>query len=229
MADEDEINTALDAALDALNALKPGERQTIMIDGRKGITIEKMKGPMLPDAIPFKRAALKIEQRLSVSIGGSYTILRGLCASGEVRSVGFEVGPEVGRPLEVGPEVGRVRLRQLVPRTVRPSEWGQVEVDLEDPRVMVSHGDLDHWLDRQGQPAKSPVKPKAVTQRGKGPRISAILQKMYPEGVPEPGLCVRKDLANKLVKADPSLGSLDPKTLKTAIEKYNASIGNDRK
>jgi hypothetical protein len=32
-------------------------------------------------------------------------------------------------------------------------------------------------------------------------------------------------LADKLVKADTSLGSLDPKTLKTAIDKYNASIG----
>jgi hypothetical protein len=222
MDDEDEINTALDAAIDALNALKPGERQTIMIDGGKRITIEKMKGPMLPDAIPFKQAALKIEQRLSVSVGRSSTILRGLCASGEVRSVGFEVGPEVGQ----------AGLRQLVPRTVRPSEWQQVEVDLEDPRVIVSNDDLHHWLDQQGEPAKPPdkpeAKPKAKAKQGKRPRIIALLQQWYPQGVPEPALCVRQTLISRLLKADPTLGpTLDEDTLKTAIDEYNSGIRND--
>jgi len=183
---------------------------------------------MLPDAIPFKQAALKIEQRLSVSVGRSYTILRGLCASGEVRSVGFEVGPEVGRPLKVGPEVGPARLRQLVPRTVRPSEWGQVEVDLEDPRVIVSNDDLHHWLDQQGEPAKPPVKPKARAKQGKRPRIIALLQQWYPQGVPEPALCVRQTLISRLLKADPTLGpTLDEDTLKKAIDEYNGSIRTD--
>ena len=212
-----------------MKSMKPGEKQTIR--GGK-VVIEKMKGSMLPDAIPFKQAALKIEQRLSVSVGRSYTILRGLCASGEVRSVGFEVGPEVGRPLKVGPEVGPARLRQLVPRTVRPSEWGQVEVDLEDPRVIVSNDDLHHWLDQQGEPAKPPdkpeAKPKAKAKQGKRPRIIALLQQWYPQGVPEPALCVRQTLISRLLKADPTLGpTLDEDTLKTAIDEYNSGIRND--
>jgi hypothetical protein len=219
----DEIEKNID---EIMKSMKLGEKQTIMVDGVKSIIIEKKKGSLPIDAIPFHEAALKIEQRLSVSVGRSYTILRGLCASGEVRSVGFEVGPEVG------PEFRTVRLRQLVPRTVRPSEWGQVEVDLEDPRVRVSHGDLDHWLDRQGEPAKPPVKPeakpKAKAKQGKRPRIIALLQQWYPQGVPEPALCVRQTLISRLLKTDPTLGpTLDEETLKKAIDEYNGSIRND--
>ena len=219
----DEIEKNID---EIMKSMKLGEKQTIMVDGVKSIIIEKKKGSLPIDAIPFHEAALKIEQRLSVSVGRSYTILRALCASGEVRSVGFEVGPEVGS------EVRTVRLRQLVPRTVRPSEWGQVEVDLEDPRVIVSNDDLHHWLDQQGEPAKPPVKPeakpKAKAKQGKRPRIIALLRQWYPQGVPEPALCVRQTLISRLLKTDPTLGpTLDEDTLKKAIDEYNGSIRND--
>jgi hypothetical protein len=235
----DDMDDELPDVDEIIKSMEFGEKRVIMRKGKPTLVLDKRKGPRpfsaIGDWFSFSEAIWNIEQRLGVSSGRARVILRGLCVSGEVRS--GRASKEEPPPPPPSTREGGVRFKTLRSVSdIRPSAWRTTEVDFEDPqhaifhgRVMVSHDDLDYWLDQQGEPAKPPVKPKAVTQRGKGPRISAILKKMYPEGVPEPGLCVRKDLADKLVKADPSLGSLDPKTLKTAIEKYNASIGNDRK
>jgi hypothetical protein len=64
---------------------------------------------------------------------------------------------------------------------------------------------------------------KSVTLAGKQPRIIAQLEKMFPDGVPDPALCPRHALKADLLKADKSLAPLDPDTLKRAIDAYNCS------
>jgi hypothetical protein len=70
--------------------------------------------------------------------------------------------------------------------------------------------DLLTWLNSKLNP---PV--------GKQPRIIELLGKLYPEGVP----AHRKRHAVKaeLLKLDADLWPLDLKTLKTAIDRYNAT------
>jgi hypothetical protein len=176
------------------------------------------------DWIPFTAASWKIEQRLSYSAGLADATLRGLCLSGEVRSVRFKY--DDGKELRPG-----VALRQVIETPpIRPSEWRQDEVDFEMdkglPPVRVSEMDLDHWLGRQDAARKSAVKSERKPALGKVPRIIAHLRKMFPDGVPDPANCPRKGLHYKLVQADPLLDPLDLKTLKKAIEEYNGSIGN---
>jgi hypothetical protein len=74
--------------------------------------------------------------------------------------------------------------------------------------------DLMEWLNR----------PRAVGS--KQPRIAKLLAEWFPNGVPEPGLCNRQQLANKLLDADTTLKpSIDMKTLKKTIDKYNRGVG----
>jgi succinate dehydrogenase flavin-adding protein (antitoxin of CptAB toxin-antitoxin module) len=63
---------------------------------------------------------------------------------------------------------------------------------------------------------------------GKQPRIRKVLAKMFPNGVPKPKLCPRDRLRADILKADRTLGSLDYKTLSTAIKDHNSEIGNVR-
>jgi hypothetical protein len=190
--------------------------------GKKPVKIERRQTRLkadIADWIPFTAASWKIEKRLNISAGPADATLRGLCASGEVRSVRARY--------ECLSHVRGVELRQLVETTpVRPSEWRQVEVDFETdkerPRVKVSEADLDHWLGQQGS-EKQPAKPKAA-QRGKA---QGKVPRHYPDGVPDPANCPRKELHFRLVQDDPSLKPLDLATLKKAIDEYNGNIGND--
>jgi hypothetical protein len=69
---------------------------------------------------------------------------------------------------------------------------------------------------------------RPVTQRGKTPRIIELLEKHFPEGVPDPAYCPRKALKADLLKWDPDLDPLDEATLKKAIDSYHATK-RDRK
>ena len=191
------------------------------------ISVTREIGRQVPitDWIPFTAASWKIGQRLSYSAGLADATLRGLCVSGEVRSVRFKY--DDGIQLRSGGPALRKVVETL---PIRPSEWRQDEVDFERDKglapVRVSEMDLDHWLSRQDPVQKSVVKAKQKPALGKVPRIVGHLRKMFPNGVPDPADCPRKDLRYKLVQDDPLLDPLDPKTLKTAIEEYNGSIGN---
>jgi hypothetical protein len=105
------------------------------------------------------------------------------------------------------------------PELIPPSRWRSEDVDLM-PRhlVAVSDNDLSYWLNQQ----KPPPQASAPQERGKVPRIKSLLAKLYPDGVPAPAYCNRKKLAGQLLKDDPSLSPLDPKTLKSAIDELNA-------
>jgi hypothetical protein len=103
-----------------------------------------MTKPVLPgdgkDWIAFKSAARKIEARLNVSAGRGEIELRGLCASGEVRSVRHEwtcVDVDVPSVAWIGVAF------------IQPSEWGASEVDFEG-KIEVSKNDLDRWLSQKG-------------------------------------------------------------------------------
>ena len=106
-------------------------------------------------------------------------------------------------------------------------DYHPADPDLEGPftYIDVSEDDVVYWI--------SLAKPQLVlpptARQGKIPRIKAMLAKLYPDGVPDPALCSRKELQGRLVKGDPTLTS-DPKTLKAAIDEYNAECGSrDRK
>jgi hypothetical protein len=92
--------------------------------------------------------------------------------------------------------------------------WENVPVG--GPRV--SYNDLQREL-----------RPKSLTLTrvvGKWPRVIAQLEKMFPDGVPAPGLCPRNALRADLLLADPSLAPLDEDTLKKAIKTYNIRFPN---
>jgi hypothetical protein len=62
--------------------------------------------------------------------------------------------------------------------------------------------------------------------RGKIPILVKRLAELYPEGVPPPSEAPRKALQTILVQTTPALlNSLDAKTLRNAIVRFNASIG----
>jgi hypothetical protein len=165
----------------------------------------------------FHNAVGEIEA-LGLSRGVAERTLRELCGSGDIRSICHDSDDE--RPK---------------PRIIRPSEWGEVDLKgkvvhqltriegelVAQPvfydLIRVSDMDFRHWLRKQ-QPTTEPKPKKAL---GKRPRIKAHLAKLYPDGVPDPAHCPRKELIRELLKIDPGLKPLDDDTLKTAIEEYN--------
>ena len=82
----------------------------------------------------------------------------------------------------------------------------------------ISSNDLRRWLQDK------------LTRKtgGKQPRIIKLLRRMFPDGVPDREYRPRKMLKAELVKRDPTLHPLDPKTLATAIDAYNRQLGNAR-
>jgi hypothetical protein len=104
-------------------------------------------------------------------------------------------------------------------------------IDLDDPQfpwtyIDVSEDDVVYWIVR----AKPKVSLPPNARQGKIARIKAMLAKLYPDGVPDPDLCFRKELEGRLLEDDPTLKPLDLKTLKAAIDEYNADWANaDRK
>ncbi|WP_166145419.1 hypothetical protein [Methylosinus sp. RM1] len=92
----------------------------------------------------------------------------------------------------------------------------------------VSYSDLQRCLEAQASHNKID-KPKSLTLRrvdGKQPRIIERLEKMFPDGVPAPGLAPRKALKADLLQLDKSLEPLDEATLKSAIDSYNSRFPN---
>lgn len=97
------------------------------------------------------------------------------------------------------------------------------------------------WTDQLDLAAKSTPAPEAkmadvadpvakdVSQSvGKQPRIWEYFKEHHPKGVPDPAHCPRKVLKNTLLDWDPHLAPLDEGTLKKAIDKYNASLHDQR-
>jgi hypothetical protein len=100
---------------------------------------------------------------------------------------------------------------------------GKGKLDFEErwhDTVLVSEADLQHWLKKQ-QPTKQATTEPKKQALGKRPRIKTHLAKLFPDGVPDPAYCNRKELIRELLKIDPGLKPLDDGTLKTAIEEYN--------
>jgi hypothetical protein len=162
--------------------------------------------------------------------------LREQCAIGNIRSIRYSGDPrDHERP---------------IPVLIKPSEWienpyidfqaeyvitGYFADGEEDPDAFpgpytyidVSEDDVVYWIIL----AKPKLSLPPSARQGKVPWIKALLTKLHPSGVPDPALCNRKELQGRLLKDDPSLNPLDPKTLKAAIDEFNAErgIGNDRK
>ena len=82
----------------------------------------------------------------------------------------------------------------------------------------VDHDDLHRWLKNK------------LTRKvgGKQSRIIRLLADMFPDGVPNPADYPRQTLTSELIKRDPGLASLSPKTLQKAIAAYNRQLGNVR-
>jgi hypothetical protein len=147
----------------------------------------------------FERAANELGDKLGISPSAAEAQLRKLCASGEIRALGTDDPDDCDEP----------------PTSIPPSEWP--DDDLPRYEVRVSNIDFYRWLNRQStQP----------TAGGKQSRITRILKEMFPTGVPNRADCPRQPLTAELVKRDPSLKPLDPKTLKTAIDAYNRQQGS---
>jgi hypothetical protein len=182
--------------------------------------------PFGEKTLPFDRAVLELEYRASptLSRGAAQKAVREACASGEVRA--WEAADDM--PMS----------------RIPPADWRTSEPDLAY-EVLVSTEDFEHWLPgvlpetkevsweellkqhAVKPPAPAPTPKRA--ERGKRPRIKALLAKDFPtkdfpKGVPEPAFCPRKELIRKLLKAEPTLAPLDEDTLKKAIDEYNAGL-----
>ncbi|HSR76462.1 MAG TPA: hypothetical protein VLN57_07725 [Xanthobacteraceae bacterium] len=96
----------------------------------------------------------------------------------------------------------------------------------EKPPIFFRQDEFNRWLDRHRFQA-SPR--RASGKQGKQPRIKIYLREKFADGVPDPAHCPRDALRADLLKWDKTLDPLDPKTLKAAIDEYNAEIASDRK
>jgi hypothetical protein len=174
-----------------------------------------------PGWITFYAGAREIGQRLGVNQAEAQAKLRRACADQQIRSM--------KAPYE---DLGQLPFEFWT--RVAPSEWGEREVDDYDGpdadgcpiEVMINETEFRDWLNKQPYKDKqsAPAQKKA---RGKCPRIKALLAKddFFPQRrVPDPAYCERKDLARKLLKADPTLTPLNQGTLKKAIDEYNSGF-----
>jgi hypothetical protein len=90
------------------------------------------------------------------------------------------------------------------------------------------------WTDSEETPTPSPndttsdataeSAEEPLRSLGKQPRIAKYLMEHFPDGVPDPGRCPRKDLRQAILKCNPTLGPLDEATLKKGIDKHNANL-----
>jgi hypothetical protein len=183
----------------------------------------------------FPEAVGEIMAKVGHSRGVAERTLRVLCGFGDIRSIccdeDFDEEPRIIEP-EKWREIGELDLHGVVVNRVKwnlqsrsvakswPSGEGKLDVEqrLHDT-VLVSEADLQHWLKKQ-QSTKQPTTEPKKQALGKRPRIKAHLAKLFPEGVPDPAYCNRKELIRDLLKLDPGLKPLDDGTLKTAIEEY---------
>jgi hypothetical protein len=170
----------------------------------------------------FDQAIRQVEEELGVSQAEADALLCRAVGEGKIGSI--NEGPisrsqKASRPLP--DEVAQRRYDpDAAPTLKMPRPLGRVEVWIHIPEerrwFKVDRTDLRSWLD---EPAQQAV--------GKRPRIKSHLAKLYPDGVPDPAFCPRKELRAELLKTDPRLTPLDEATLKTAIDEYNRSIRTD--
>jgi hypothetical protein len=130
---------------------------------------------------------------------------------------------------------------QLAAETVERElglSWGAAQKALLDACKQNEMRSQDRIWDGDGNPARGPSVLDVDFQRwlttkqtkqtgGKVARVKVYLAEMYPEAVPDPKLCPRKDLQRRLIEKDKSLAPLDEATLKTAIDEYNASSARE--
>ena len=201
----------------------------------------------------FHTAANVIAERLGVSGGVAEKMLRELCASGDIRSKqavntddrGWR--DEILKPSEWSKDQMDIEWlrRDDVLSEVRPvdpddPEYGVVAI-VEDGGpigVLLNGDDFRYWLNKQSvlevncsfTISRTAAKPK----RGKVPLIIDHLKQMFPaekfpDGVPDPAQCPRKTLRANLLAKEKRLDPLNEATLKSAIDEYNLTIGNDPK
>jgi hypothetical protein len=130
-----------------------------------------------------------IKSRLGISRGVAERTLRELCASGDVRSIKYQVtDPDI----EDEPEI------------IKPSEWVKDQVDLtvgDWVWVFVSGDDVEYWVNKPGQaPLKlkqtleewladvplraGTVVPMVRTSRKQG-LVRQAIKHLWPDGIPE--------------------------------------------
>jgi hypothetical protein len=167
--------------------------------------------------LDFRNATEVIRSRLGVSTGLAQRTLRELCATGDVRALNSASADALN-------SASARDVQPSEPYIIKPSKWRDNEPDLDvdgwEYCVLVSDEDLSYWLDKKQPNQGKEQKPKLLI--GKVPRVIAGLVKLYPQGVPDPAHCPRKELQGQILKIDPGLRSLDPGTLKAAIDRHNA-------
>jgi hypothetical protein len=133
------------------------------------------------DWICFSDAARYfIEELFRCSAGFAETTLRGLCASGEVRSIRtkYTYIHHDGEPERV-PENATF---------IRPSEWRTTEVDFEGD-IDVSEEDLVYWVRRQGSAQATDPEDAAIERLPRPQWKQAVAKKaiaeLWPDGIPE--------------------------------------------
>jgi hypothetical protein len=174
--------------------------------------------------VHFEDAADAYANFVEVSSGVAQRLLREQCASGNIRSIRHsgEDNPADVVLLKPSEWIENPYLDFQADYVI--THWHVPSLDDEDPHpwpstyIDVSEDDVVYWIIL----AKPKLSLPPSTRQGKVPRIKARLAKLYPNGVPDPAFANRKELQGQLVKDDPSLTPLDHKTLKAAIDEYNA-------
>jgi hypothetical protein len=169
------------------------------------------------DLLNFHFATKEIRAKLAVSLGKGQSMLRQLCASGEIRSQKQPHNTSFRDEFiqYVGP-----------PEAIEPSEWREREIDAMTDQggyryiVNVSKSDFRYWLDQQ--PAAASAKPRPKPRKRE--KIKAWLAKKFDnQRVPDD--CVTKELLNELRGCgDPLLKQIDDATFKTATDEYHAEL-----
>jgi hypothetical protein len=168
--------------------------------------------PLLPwreeEWVDFHDAASAFADKLEVSIGVAEHQLREQCATGDIRSVRYTV--EVDIDPDDGEWLGSEFIRE--PELIKPSDWRDY-VDFTEETdelraiytyIDVNEDDVVYWIVEAAKKAQIPIQlEKKKPSVGKQPRIMTWLAKEYPEGVPDPALCNRKELQGRLLRADP--------------------------
>jgi hypothetical protein len=164
----------------------------------------------MADWLSFYEAVNEIVRDLRVSRGEAEAMLRQACASGKIVSRKEPYSIVNGERQGEGP-----------PKLIEPSEWRDHEIDrMTDSdgcnySASVDKSDFQYWRNQQrARPQSLPPRQQMVIK---------YLKEWYPNGVPSPSECPRKNLLGRLRECDRNLKSLDTKTLRSASQR----MGND--
>jgi hypothetical protein len=139
------------------------------------------------DWISFHWATHLIQTRRGLSTGKAQRTLRELCATGDIRSILYEID-------EYLHETEGQLIATSEPYKVKPSEWAEEALDFRDGCwVDVSEDDVTHWLDRQ-----KPTEAKAERRTSKKRELaSQAIKALWPIGIPEiPNAEIEKQVGN---------------------------------